>query len=146
MLWNSVPAGFEAYTWDTFLLAPMDAGCLAFIVQTNDVMFMVKTFARLAHCPQSTYRANRRFLYLPSRQIPDDMFEGIIKELFATREMDFMPDLVIAKLISGSAALLAGECRVGLQQTRRFNIRSSNIKLKALCYTVCQNNDAELET
>lgn len=91
-------AGFEEYVWDAFLLAPMDAGCLAFIVQTNDVLFMVKTMARLAHSPQSTYRVNRRFLYLPSRHIPDDAFETIIKQLFPTREMDFMPDLVVAKL------------------------------------------------
>jgi hypothetical protein len=137
---NSVPAGFEQYTWDAFLLAPMDAGCLAFIVQTNDVMFMVKTFARLMHCPQSTYRANRKFLYLPSRQIPDDKFDKLIKEMFATREMDFMPDLVIARLktdprarpgSSGSAGLLTGECKIGLGQMRRFNVSSSCAELIA---------------
>jgi hypothetical protein len=137
---NSVLAGFEEYTWDVFFLAPMDAGCLAFIVQTTDVMFMVKTFARLMHSPQSTYRANRKFLYLPSRHIPDDVFDTIITEMFATREMDFMPDLVIAKLItdpratpgsSGSAGLLTGECKIGLRKMRKFNIRSSCTKLIA---------------
>jgi hypothetical protein len=97
-------------------------------------MFMVKTFARLMHCPQSTYRANRKFLYLPSRQIPDDVFEEIIKELFTTREMDFMPDLVIAKLKTehratpgsrGSTGLLTGESEMNLRQMRKSNIRSS---------------------
>jgi len=78
----------------------MDAGCLAFIVQTVDVRLMVKTFARLTHSPRSTYRANRRYLYLPSKQIPDEMFERLIKELYQTREMDFMPDVVIAKLVN----------------------------------------------
>jgi len=28
------------------------------------------------------------------------MFERLIKELYQTREMDFMPDVVIAKLVS----------------------------------------------
>ena len=93
--------GFEEHAWDTLLLAPMDAGCLAFVVQTADVRFMVKTFARLTHSPRSTYRANRRYLYLPSENIPDDMFERLIRELYQTREMDFMPDVVIAKLVSG---------------------------------------------
>jgi hypothetical protein len=119
MIWNSVDSGFETYTWDTFFLAPMDAGCLAFIVQTKDVRFMVKTMARLAHSPQSTYRANRRYLYLPSRRISDNAFETIIKEMFPTREMDFMPDLVIAKLTeievtsesSCSTVLCTGECK-----------------------------------
>jgi hypothetical protein len=50
------------------------------------------------------------------------MFEEMIKDLFATREMDFMPDLVIAKLktehrakpgSSDSAGLLTGECKNG---------------------------------
>jgi hypothetical protein len=79
----------------------MDAGCLAFIVQTVDVRFMVKTFARLTHSPRSTLRANRRYLYLPSKQISDDTFERLITELYQTREMDFTPDVVIAKLVNG---------------------------------------------
>jgi len=80
----------------------MNAGCLAFIIQTSDVRFMVKNFARLAHSPRSTYRANRKYLYLPSRETPDEMFEATIKEMYLIREMDFMPDLVIAKLITES--------------------------------------------
>jgi len=109
---------FEEHTWDTLLLAPMEAGCVAFIVQTVDVRLMVKTFARLTHSPRSTYRANRRYLYLPSQQIPDDMFERLIRELYQTREMDFMPDVVIAKLVnehkdtsqsSGTVVWLTGE-------------------------------------
>jgi hypothetical protein len=56
------------------------------------------------------------------------MFDKIIKEMFATREMDFMPDLVIAKLITehrakpgsrGSAGLLTGECKMGLREMQR---------------------------
>jgi hypothetical protein len=78
----------------------MDAGCLAFIVQTVDIRLMVKTFARLAHSPHSTYRANRRYLYLPSKHIPDDTFETAIRELYQRRELDFMPDVVIAKLVN----------------------------------------------
>jgi len=77
----------------------MEAGCLAFIVQTVDVGLMVKTFARLTHSPRSTYRANRRYLYLPSQQIPDDLFERLVRELYQTREMDFTPDVVVAKLV-----------------------------------------------
>jgi hypothetical protein len=100
----------------------MDAGCLAFIVQTADVNFMVKMFARLAHCPQSIHRANRKFLYLPSQQTPDEAFEINLQQMFATREMDFMPDLVVAKLITEPDSrvrtrLLTGKCKRVLRQT-----------------------------
>jgi hypothetical protein len=98
---------------------------MAFVVETADAHFMVKTFARLAHCPQSTHRANRKFLYLPSGQAPDDAFESSLKQMFATREIDFMPDLVVAKLVTGrgvmplsstTTRLLTGECKMGLRQ------------------------------
>ncbi|PSN57730.1 Ionotropic receptor 41a14 [Blattella germanica] len=90
---------FEEYAWESFLLPPLDAGCLAFVIQTSNITFMVKSFARLAHSPKSTYRANRRFLYLPASETPGSLFESHIKDLYVKREMDFMPDIVVAKLI-----------------------------------------------
>jgi hypothetical protein len=81
-------------------MAPSDAGCLAFIIQTSDVKFMVQTFARLAHSPRSMYRANRKFLFVPSRDMEDTVFETGVKEVFSIRERDFFPDLVIAKLVA----------------------------------------------
>jgi hypothetical protein len=96
----STETDFEAYSWDTFLLAPMDAGCLAFIVQTSDLKLIVRTFARLAHSPRATHRANRMYLILPSVQLPENIFEANIKELYHMRQMGFMPDLVIAKFVT----------------------------------------------
>lgn len=90
---------FESYAWDNSIMAMMDAGCLSFIVQTSDVTYMVQTFARVAHSPRSMYRSNRKFFYIPSIEIPDDVFETEIKKLFSMREIDFMPDLVVAKFI-----------------------------------------------
>ncbi|PSN57696.1 Ionotropic receptor 41a13 [Blattella germanica] len=92
--------GFEQYEWDIFLVNLMDASCLAFIIQTSDISFMVKTFARLAHSPLSLQRAVRKFLYLPTQEVPDDIFESNLRELYTRREMDFMPDVVVAKLIT----------------------------------------------
>jgi hypothetical protein len=96
----STETDFEAYTWDTFFLAPMDAGCLAFIVQTSDVKLTVRTFARLAHSPRATHRANRMYLVLPSAELPENIFESSIEEMYRMRQMDFMPDFVIAKFVT----------------------------------------------
>lgn len=96
----STETDFEAYAWDTFFLAPMDAGCLAFIIQTSDVKLTVRTFARLAHSPRATHRANRMYLILPSVELPENIFEANIRELYRMRQMGFMPDLVIAKFVT----------------------------------------------
>ncbi|PSN57733.1 Ionotropic receptor 41a9 [Blattella germanica] len=92
---NPLDEPFEGYDWDTLFLVPINSGCLAFIVQTSDIKFMVKTFARLFHTPKSIYRSNRKYLYLPAKNVD---FENVIKDLFQMREIDFMPDLVLAKL------------------------------------------------
>lgn len=81
-------------------MAPIDAGCLAFVVQTSDVKFMVQTFARLAHSPRSIHRANKKYLFVPSRDVEDAIFETGVKNVFSMREIDFMPDLVIARFVA----------------------------------------------
>jgi hypothetical protein len=103
---------FETYAWDKFFMAPIDAGCLAFIVQTSDVKFMVQTFARLAHSPRSIYRASRKYLFVPSRYIEDTIFETGVKEVFSIRETDFMPDLVIAKFVAERSLVSGYSTRV----------------------------------
>jgi hypothetical protein len=100
IIFISTETDFEEYAWDSFILTPMDAGCLAFIIQSSDFKFVVQTFARLDHSPKSTHRANRMYLFLPSFDFPENVFEAGIKELYQMRQMDFMPDLVIAKLIT----------------------------------------------
>jgi hypothetical protein len=46
---------FESNVWDEFFMAPIDAGCLAFILQTSDVKLMTSGFARLAQSPRSVH-------------------------------------------------------------------------------------------
>ncbi|KAJ9578221.1 hypothetical protein L9F63_005551 [Diploptera punctata] len=97
------PDQFEEYSWDILLLEPINAGCLAYIVQTSDIGFMVKAFARLFHTPKAINRNNRKYLYLPEKHIQEQEFNSNIKRLFESREMDFMPDLVVARVIFNSS-------------------------------------------
>ena len=39
------------------------------------------------------------YLFLPSVDLQENVFEADIYDLFHTRQMDFMPDLVIAKIL-----------------------------------------------
>jgi hypothetical protein len=82
-------------------LAPLNAGCLAFVVQASDLKFIVRTFSRLTHSPRTTHRANRMYLLLPSVPLPEHIFEADINELYRMRQLGFMPDLVIAKFVMG---------------------------------------------
>jgi hypothetical protein len=96
----STETDFEEYAWDTFLLVPMNAGCMAFVVQTRDLKFAVRSFARLAHSPRTTHRASRKYLLLPSAPLPEKILEANIREVYHMRQMGFMPDLVIARLVT----------------------------------------------
>ncbi|PSN57697.1 Ionotropic receptor 41a11 [Blattella germanica] len=92
---------FEGYVWEERLLQPINDGCLAFIVQTSELRSMMRAFPRLFHSPKSVYRANRKYLFLPigNELNTSDSFEETIVDVFSMREMDFMPDVVIAKLL-----------------------------------------------
>ncbi|KAJ9599187.1 hypothetical protein L9F63_010318, partial [Diploptera punctata] len=102
---NSVPlnAEFEEYPWEQPLLEPINAGCLAFIIQTTQIQLMIKTFPRMFHSPKSIYRANRKYLYLPieNNLMPEYVYEKTVQEIFSMREMDIMPDIVFAKILDG---------------------------------------------
>ena len=53
------------------------------------------------HSEKSEQRYNRTFLYLPevTRLMSDEEFEDHVHQLFSLREMDFMPDLDIVKVV-----------------------------------------------
>lgn len=73
---------------------------MAFVVQTRNLKLLVQMFTRLAYSPRSTHRSNRMYLFLPSVDFPENVFEADKQDLFHTRKMDFMTDLVTAKLLN----------------------------------------------
>ena len=59
---------------------------------------MIEAFPRMFHSPKSVYRANRKYLYLPIGST--NMSEELIGEIYSMRQMDFMPDLVMAVIVN----------------------------------------------
>jgi hypothetical protein len=48
------------------------------------------------------------YLLLPSVPLPEDILEADINELYRMRQLDFMPDLVIARFVTHTS-LSSGE-------------------------------------
>ena len=127
---------FEEYAWDTLLLQPINAGCLAYIIQTSDIYFMMKTFARLFHSPKSMNRNNRKYLYLPETYVDETDFNSSIKELYESMEISFMPDLVIARVMHNDNIKL---------EMNRSPFTRGTVQMHKIYYTVYKINLYSLE-
>jgi hypothetical protein len=83
---------------EKIMLQGLDEKCLGIIIQVSDPVQMVSTIAELSRVSGS--RANRRFLFLPPDTPSADMhvqYSLSVGEVLIMREMDFFPDLVMAR-------------------------------------------------
>jgi len=83
---------------EKLMLVAMEEKCLGIIIQVSDPVLMISAVSKLSRISQA--RANRRLLFLPpsspSAAIRRQFSQAVV-ELLKTREMDFFPDLVIAR-------------------------------------------------
>ena len=79
----------------------VNAPCMGIVVQTSEIWWMAKSFGRMYHSEKAVQRYNRTFLYLPvvTRLMSSDEFEDHVNEVFRMKEMYFMPDLDIVKVV-----------------------------------------------
>ena len=91
----------EAETYnitEKLMLVAMEEKCLGIIIQVSDPVLMVSAISELSR--KSETRANRRLLFLPpsspSAAIRRQFSQAVV-DLLKMREMDFFPDLVIAR-------------------------------------------------
>jgi hypothetical protein len=85
-------------TAEKIMLKGLDEKCLGIIIQVSDPVRMISTITELSR--RSIARANRRILFLP----PDTPSAGThaqyslsVDDVLRMREMDFFPDLVMAR-------------------------------------------------
>jgi hypothetical protein len=83
---------------EKLMLVAMDEKCLGIIVQVADPVLMVSAVSKLSKRSQTP--ANRRLLFLP----PDSpsaairtQYSRAVDDVLKMREMNFFPDLVIAR-------------------------------------------------
>jgi hypothetical protein len=83
---------------DKLMLVAMEEKCLGIIIQVSDPVLMFSAVSELLRKSQT--RANRRLLFLPpsfpSAAIRRQFSQAVV-DLLKMREMDFFPDLVIAR-------------------------------------------------
>ena len=83
---------------EKLMLVAMEENCLGIIIQVSDPILMVSAVSELSRKSQTC--ANRRLLFLPPRSPSAAIrrqFSQAVVDLLKMREMDFFPDLVIAR-------------------------------------------------
>lgn len=83
---------------EKLMLVAMEENCLGIIIQVSDPVLMVSAVSELSRKSQT--RANRRLLFLPPTSpsaVIRRQFSQAVVDLLKMREMDFFPDLVIAR-------------------------------------------------
>jgi hypothetical protein len=79
-------------------LRALDDKCLGLIIQVSDPVQMILTITKLSI--RSVTRANRRFLFLPPATLATNThrkYSLAVDNMLSRREMDFFPDLVMAR-------------------------------------------------
>lgn len=110
--------------FERLLIESLNAGCPAYVIQVSNPKPVIHCFARASR--RAMFRANRQYLYLPILQgstiydIPDMNADDI----FTMKEMNYMPDLVVARIV-----LQNKNKRDGINTNHRFkNFKNIGIK------------------
>lgn len=86
------------YNSTELTLTALNEKCLGLIIQVSDPVQIILTVTKLSR--RSLTRANRRFLFLPPTTLTNNMdrqYSLAVDDMLKRREMDFFPDLVVAR-------------------------------------------------
>jgi hypothetical protein len=86
--------------FEGLLIESLNAGCPIYVIQVSNPKAVIHCFARASR--RAMFRANRHYLYLPvvqERSAVSDSPDISVEDIFTMKEMDYMPDLVVAKIV-----------------------------------------------
>lgn len=86
--------------FEGLLIESLNAGCPVYVIQVSNPKAVIHCFARASR--RAMFRANRQYLYLPfvqERSDVSDSTDNRIEDMFTMKEMDYMPDLLVAKVV-----------------------------------------------
>jgi hypothetical protein len=97
----------ETLNFEDLLIESLNAGCPLYVIEVSNPKAVVHCFGRASR--RAVFRANRQYLYLPVVQGWDDVSDNThisVEDLFTMKEMNYMPDLLVAKVVrnEGEAA------------------------------------------
>jgi hypothetical protein len=90
----------ETLNFETLLIDSLNAGCPIYVIQVSNPKAVIHCFARASR--RALFRANRKYLYLPALQDGFTFSDNTgmnPKDIFTMKEMDYMPDLVVARIM-----------------------------------------------
>jgi hypothetical protein len=86
--------------FERLLIESLNAGCPIYVIQVSNPKAVIHCFARASR--RAMFRANRQYLYLPVLQekfTVHDITNKNADDIFAMKEMNYMPDLVVARIV-----------------------------------------------
>jgi hypothetical protein len=85
--------------FEKLLIDSLNAGCPMYVIQVSNSEAVIHCFARASR--RAMFRANRHYLFLPVVQEGcdiSDISSVNVGNIFTMKEMDYMPDLVVARV------------------------------------------------
>jgi hypothetical protein len=85
--------------FEELLIQPLNAGCPMYVIQVSNPKAVIHCFARASRT--AMFRANRQYLFLPVLREGSDISDSSIvkiENIFTMKEMDYMPDIVVARV------------------------------------------------
>ena len=85
--------------FEEMLIDSLNAGCPVYVIQVSNPKAVIHCFARASR--RAMFRANRQYLFLPAVKEDSDISNRSnveVESIFTMKEMDYMPDLVVARV------------------------------------------------
>jgi hypothetical protein len=85
--------------FEELLIESLNAGCPIYVIQVSNPKAVIHCFARASR--RAMFRENRQYLFLPVLKEDSDIPESSsvkVENIFTMKEMDYMPDLVVARI------------------------------------------------
>lgn len=89
----------ETLKFEELLIDSLNAGCPVYVIQVSNPKAVIHCFARASR--RAMFRRNRQYLYLPILKAGNNIsdYSGMkAEDIFTMKEMDYMPDVVLARV------------------------------------------------
>jgi hypothetical protein len=122
--------------FEKLLIDSLNAGCSMYVIQVSNPKAVIHCFARASR--RGMLRANRKYLFLPVVKVGSNVSGSSnmkVENIFTMKEMDYMPDLVVATVTRNMNEPKANEVNAD-----HLNRSCDNILTKSL--TSCNTNNS----
>jgi len=119
--------------FEELLIESLNAGCPMYVIQVSNPKAVIHSFARASR--RAMFRTNRQYLFLPVAKEGSNISHSSnmeVENIFTMKEMDYMPDLVVARVAQNMNTPKANAVNVDhFNNTKSLTFcNRSNLKLR----------------